>query len=239
MKVWEGKFKVLSFYCDSDDRLALWAMARIIQEGAEGHTAQTGIGFSGLISQGKAWVLTRIHYEIHERPRCDQEITIATWSRGSDGLYALRDSVIKDAQGRVLMCSTAMWVVIDMNTRRVCRMHDLLADFSVCEDTATSVNKPTRLRMPAFTDSDRFMEFTVRNSMIDHTQHVNNAEYVKWISDMVCVDGIVDIKTLDIDYISESKRNETVNCFKIQDNCSCSIQISNSRGVAVNSVVGL
>ena len=72
----------------------------------------------------------------------------------------------------------------------------------------------------------------VKNSMLDHTQHVNNAEYIKLI-----FDEYQDINSQSIDfeihYILETQPNDTVSVSRMQAESSTYFQISNSRGVSV------
>ena len=237
--MFSGKYNILSFYCDCDDRLALWAAARLMQEGAEADTVRAGIGFEGLIAQGRAWVICRMHYEIHERPHCGDEIKLTTWSRGTNGLFALRDGRIEGSDGRSLITSTTHWVVIDYNTRRACRLNTILDNFDHHDIQATSLERPDKLHMPQFDDSNIEISFTTRRAMIDHTMHVNNSEYLRWMTDVINADGIKDYKAIDVDFVAETRCNEKVDIYKIDDGSSVWFQILNPRGVAIRARITL
>ncbi|MBQ9474522.1 MAG: hypothetical protein IJU81_08965 [Bacteroidales bacterium] len=237
--MYKGNYNILSFYCDCDDRLALWAAARIMQEGAEEDTVRAGIGFEGLMAQGKAWVICRMHYEIHERPHCGENVMLTTWSRGTNGLFALRDSRIEGSDGRTLITSTTHWVIIDYNTRHACRINTILDNFDKHDMQATSIEKLDKMHPPLFDESNIVFSLTTRRAMIDHTMHVNNSEYLRWITDVINADGIVDYKAIDVDFVAETKCNEKVDIYKIQDGSTIWFQILNSRGVAIRAKITL
>ena len=97
---------------------------------------------SQLIAEGKAWVLSRMYYDVSRLPAEDQQVTVRTWSRGTDGLFAFREFQLIDAQGVAVSC-TSYWVIIDLNTRHVLLMHDLIDGFETHPDMATD-HRPAR-----------------------------------------------------------------------------------------------
>lgn len=223
-----------NFLCDQHDTLAMWGVARLFQEVAGFHVDHEGVGFSTLIEEGRAWVLCRAFYEVKSLPHEGDRITLKTWSRGTDGLFAFREFQMFDSQGNVLVSSTAYWAVIDIESRHVMRIQDLMSRFESHPEFATSRETLPRLRMPKGVEMPVVAQFPVRPSMIDHTGHVNNAEYVKWIFDYLPEKDYQDAPFhFSIEYLLETKPSENVTLSRTALSDVTLFQISNTRSIAV------
>lgn len=245
---YQEKYRIPSLVCDASDHLSLWGLSRLFQEVAEGHTFATGIGYDALIKQNKAWVLCRMRYEVNQMPKMWDTVTLTTWSRGTNGLFAVRDFRMEDEQSHQLLASaTAYWAVIDFNTRHVTRLHDLMSNYEHHELKATSAEElhkicpPKEFKLnnstldsnaPQSTNQFIVQQFVALPSMLDHTHHVNNAEYLKWISNHwpqigiqppVDADSSIYVPTfkpfaLQVDYILETRLNEVITIHRFPNN---------------------
>lgn len=235
--VYTMEFAIPSYLCDVDDRLHPWAAVRLCQEVSEYHTNGLHIGFADLQRQGRAWVLTRARYEFRRRPSAFEAVRLSTWSRGNDGLYALRDyEMVAASTGEPLISGTSYWPIIDMQTRRVVRLHELLADFPHCERCATGRSGLERLRPASVDGQEPVMEVTARYSMVDHTRHVNNAEYNKWIVDALHATGVsLDSGfALELNYNRETPPGDRARVWvSALPEGGYAAQVGNSTGVAV------
>lgn len=231
-----AKYTIPSYLCDHNDKLTMWGLARLFQDVAGGHVEKEGLGFASLIEQGKAWVLCRSLYQINRLPKECEEITIKTWSRGTDGLFAFREYQVFDNHNNIIASCSSYWAVIDFVSRHVIRLNNLMDKFEHHDDSSTGFNKIDRIRFPHnFEPKEIVSQFTVTASMLDHTLHVNNAEYIKWIFDNLFSNPLSIISspfTLIVEYPLETKPEETISIFKFSDDLSTFFQISNPRGVA-------
>lgn len=228
-----------SYMCDVDDRLHLWAAVRLCQEVTEYHGNATGIGFKTLVAQNRAWVITRAFYNIYRLPMAFERIILSTWSRCNNGLLAYRDYRITTADGEELLTGTSAWPMIDMTTRRVLRLNDIISGYENHPDCATQFSELPKLRMPVMDDQEPAMQRIVGYTMLDHTLHMNNSEYIKLIFDNLMPNGFDCSRafTLDIGYQHETRIGETLSLFhKNIDGSEC-LQIKNPRGVSVSAVV--
>lgn len=230
--IFSEKHTVESYLCDRSDHLQLWGAARLMQEVAEHHTTVTHIGFHDLMSQGKAWVLCRMYYRINQMPQVDEHIILNTWSRGTDTVFALREYTITDEKGNVYVAASSSWALIDFDKRKACRLSNLMDNYEHHPQFATE--KQTLKRIPINKDATRntLATFQVQNSMLDHTNHVNNAEYVKWVIDQIPEEVVWNkIKGFEIDYISETKAKDTVTVDQYVTEESI-FQINNTNGLS-------
>ncbi len=237
--VYTNSYKIESYLCDEDDRLSLWGLSRLMQTVAEEHTILTHISYFDLIAKDKAWVLSRMYYVIERMPAYGEVVQFSTWSRGNDGLFNARDYRVFDHEGKVLATASAYWVVIDFTARRVCRLDSIMEGYVHHTECATDKQRLAKLRLQPFGDADRVDSFKVKPSMLDHTRHVNNSEYVKWIDDLR-PDGTA-VCDLEIDFLAETRRGEEVAVYrqKAEDGGKWQYRIDNNRGVSITAQVGV
>ena len=120
---------------------------------------------------------------------------------------AFRECEILDTDNNVLVACTSNWVIIDFNTRRVCRIGAEMDNYENHPQTATNV-VPEKIVMP--NDMDTVLSFKAPYSSIDKVQHVNNAEYLRWIADALPDDIHSHITGIDINYNLETQLDERV-----------------------------
>ena len=230
-----------NYLCDRHDTLSMWGLARIFQEAADQHSASSGIGFAQLSQDNKAWVLSRVYYKVERLPREGEEVTVTTWSRGTDGLFAFREYTLCAADGTRLVSGSSYWVIINYLERKAVRMHDLMDGFEYHPDLATDRETLSRVRVPRqATEPQPVDQFHVKPSMLDHNNHVNNAEYIKWVFDNLAPDTIKDAHRdfrFSIEYFQETPPDDTVSVFRIPADGATYFQIANSRSVAVTAEI--
>lgn len=237
--IYKQNIEVPSYLCDIDDRLHTWAAVRLCQEVTEYHGNATGIGFKTLLEQGRAWVITRAFYRFHRLPMAFDEIMLTTWSRGNNGLIAFRDYKVMDKDGSMLISGTSCWPMIDMTTRRVLRLNNLIANYENHPDLATEYDTLPRLMVPKMDENDIVMERPVSFAMLDHTKHVNNSEYIRLIFDYLMDAGFKTDKPfeLDLSYHMESRPHEMLTLMHRFEDDTHYLQINNPRAVSVTAKV--
>ena len=224
-----------NYLCDQHDNLSPWSVVRLFQEIAGLHSQTRSIGFSELIKQGRAWVICRAYYRFDRLPHEADPITLRTWSRGTDGLFAFRDSQILDSQGTPIVASTTYWAIMELSSRHVMRMHGFMDSFKCYDGFATDRHQLDRLRLPKDAgEPETVAQFHVLPSMLDHTNHVNNAEYVRWIFDTLPQGSHIPTPYhLCLEYQQETLPNELVTIRRISTPGTIYFQISNPRSTAV------
>lgn len=230
---------VRSMECDATDHLSIKALARYFQDIAEAHAASLDNGYEALIAQGKAWVICRMYLQIKQMPVIQETVMLNTWPRKNTGLFAVRDYEMHNKQGLVMASGTAYWAVINFQTRRVERFHeDMMDRYELEPRLATRLDSLDKLRHPEFQESDLVAHIIAEPSFIDHTHHVNNAEYLRIISDYL-PNGSFNVNHLgiQIDFIQETPQGDTMSVFRRQDGDTVWFQISNSRGVSCTAKV--
>ena len=228
-----------SYLCDTDDRLHVWAAVRLCQEVTEYHGNSTGIGFKTLLAQNRAWVISRALYNFYRRPDAFEQIMLSTWARGNDGLFAFRDYRITSTEGETLLTGTSYWPLIDMNTRRAIRLGDVIEDYDIDNLEATEHSKLGKIALTQMNEADVVMRRSAVHSMLDHTQHVNNSEYIRLIFDCLNERGFdIDLPfSLELNYNHETKHGEELSVSLKQVDDSFFVHIRNPRGLSVSAKV--
>lgn len=227
-----------SYLCDRNDKLHAWAAVRLCQEISEYHSNSTGIG-AQLMEQCLAWVIVRSYYEFHRRAMAFEKVTLNTWSRGSDGLFAYRDYRIVTQAGETLLTGTSYWTLIDFNQRRAVRLKDAMRHYEYHDEFATSHQSLSKLAMPKMDNNDIVFQQVVRDSIIDHTQHVNNSEYIKMLFDALSETQFDPNKpfSLELNFNHETRPGDTLTVQLKEADAAYYSQIMNAQGISVTARV--
>ncbi len=251
--IFSEQFHLSTLICDEDDHLTLWGLARLFQHVAGRQSDLLGAGFQDLIPQHKAWVITRVYYHVARYPKAGEQLTLRTWARQDNGLIAPRDYQLIGADGNICAVSTANWVLLDMDKRRVCRLGEIMNRYEKEEFLATPYKSLSKMVLPAALQQPPIEEqvpdsipdlcvhhIDVPHSAIDHTRHVNNAEYIKWIVDTLPSvsqprgNGHKEICHFDITYQHETRhRDPNVYLMSLPHNGRHHFAIHNSTGLAI------
>lgn len=214
---YDESFTVLSYEADSCGRLSLFALFNRFQEIAGLHASVLKVGYDELHAANLAWILSRIKLRIHSLPNWGETVELATWPKGIDRLFALREFSLKKSTGEPLVSATSAWLLVDIEKGRPRKIETLPIDLHfpqaehAIEDSLEKIHIPDGL-MPA-------IEKPVWLSDLDVNQHVNNAQYVKWITDCFSLEQCTHrrIQSVQINYLEETVLGDTVTLMKTPD----------------------
>ena len=235
IRVYDTPFTIYTLLADREARLSVPALAQLLQEVAEMHSTATGIGYHHLIREQRIWVLSRVSYRVLSRmPRLDERVRLRTWSKGCDGLMAQREFEVLSPMNEVLVAGTSLWVVLDMAQRKALRLRGGMMDSYPHHDQSALGFVSPKLRMPSALQEVR--RFEVEHSSIDKAQHVNNAEYIRWMVNLLPAEVQRHaLLSLDVNYLLETRPGETVSIAMQREEAAFWFPISNPRGLSVNA----
>ncbi len=115
--------------------------------------------------------------EIFERPTYGDKISIKTWSRGIDKLYAYRDFEILDEAKKVIGIATSKWVLLDIKKGKITRISPEVEEAYTVENLRVFEEMDLeKLEEPkVFSGST---EFVVNRSLIDVNGHLHNIYFM-------------------------------------------------------------
>jgi acyl-ACP thioesterase len=234
---YEDAFSIASYEADFAGYLTLYALMNRFQELAGIHAAYLQVGYKTLKDARLAWILSRMKVQIYSLPRWGDTVHLATWPKGIDRLFALRDFCVTSDQGQTLVNATSAWLLIDTEKGRPRRIESLPIDLHfphalhALQDPLDKIQMPKEI-VPVF-------EKPVWLSDLDTNRHVNNAQYVKWVTDCFSDEHFRNrrITSLQINYLEETLLGDTVRLFKIPADVSASEYflegVSRSKGTNV------
>jgi acyl-ACP thioesterase len=208
--IWQEPIIVPFSTVDKTNRLTPSGAFDFFQEAANKHAEDLDVGLKQLEEAGPVWILSRMSVYMETRPRYRDKLTLRTWPRGSQKLFAIRDYDLQDENGQALVRGRSGWIIVDIEKKRPLRPDHIVARIPHNEgvdalpDGAGSV--------PPAEGAVKTAERRACYSDIDMNGHVNNARYIQWIQDALDPEIFyqADKIRLDINYTSEILLDETV-----------------------------
>ena len=219
VSVWLETFPVRFGAIDRSDRLTQTAVFQFFQEAAISHAENLGAGREDLAESGRAWILSRMSVLVKRRPRYRETITVRSWPRGSEKLFAIRDYDILDEDGVSAVFARGAWLVVDMEKRRPLRPQSVVEKLPANEGMETfpseAKDAPPIESLAVRSDLQKSGGRKALYADIDYNGHVNNARYIQWIEDLISPGELekADETRFDINYLSEILAGESVDIF--------------------------
>jgi medium-chain acyl-[acyl-carrier-protein] hydrolase len=207
-------FSIASYETDFSAKFSLFALFNHFQDLAGIHADYLEVGYEQLRKQNLAWILSRIKLEINSLPLWGEIVKLATWPKGIDRLFAMRDFSLTRDNGEILVLATSAWLLVDIEKGRPQRFNNFPVDLTFPNAASAIDETPGKIEIPE--NAVKFCERAVQLSEIDVNHHVNNAHYAKWISDCFTEKQYFQrqIKSIQINYLDESKLGDTINLLK-------------------------
>jgi acyl-ACP thioesterase len=209
VSVWRETYPVRFGAIDRSDRLTLDAVFQFFQEAAISHAENLGVGREDMARSRQAWILSRMSVQIDRRPMYCETITVRSWPRGGEKLFAVRDYDIRDAKDIPAVRARSGWIILDMEKRRPLRPQAVMDALPKNEGLDALPSGLVSLAVRG--DLRKTGERTALYTDLDYNGHVNNVRYIQWIED--ALDSEVLEKAgkmrLDINYLNEILPGET------------------------------
>lgn len=177
--VFENAYVIPSYQLDSFRNLSPVGICQLFQEYAGRHAHLHEVGFNQLQPKAKSWMLSRIGVKINQVPKWQEKVRIHTWVRKYDRLFSYRDFEIQDENGNVLIAASTCWLVLDMASRRLSRVDQILENFEI-SDSRQALEEELG-KVEAFEPEEFTQPFSVKFSDVDMIGHVNNVRYIDWL----------------------------------------------------------
>ena len=191
--------KVTDNMCGYGRKIKPSGMLDLLQSVAGEHANILKIGYEDLKEKGYAFVLARIKYDLYEAISCYQELIIETTPLKPGRIDFDRDFEIYDKNSKLIGIATSKWIIIDLNTRKICRTSVFTYPCDVRENG--NYQEFDKLSFQD-TDLNLYYEYLIRHNDIDFIGHMNNTRY----ADALKVTGVVS--HFEINFLHEVKLDE-------------------------------
>ena len=200
--IWSENCTVRFNAIDKSDLMTLNSIFGLFQEAAISHAENLSIGREDMARANQVWILSRMSVQVDRRPKYGEAITVRTWPRGGERIFALRDYDIIDAAGNAAVRARSCWIIIDIEKRRPLRPQSVM-------DSLPQNQNLDALSTPASLEERsgllKIAEQPALYTDVDYVGHVNNVTYIRWIENSVAAGLLYQAKRmrLDINFINE------------------------------------
>jgi len=225
--IWQETFPVRFGAIDKSDKLTLDAVFQFFQEAAISHAENLGVGREEMARTGQVWILSRISVLINRRPYYGETVTVRTWPRGGEKLFAMRDFDIRDKDDTAAVSGRSAWLIVDMEKRRPLRPQSVMDNLPQNEGLNALVAEASGAA--ALSERSGLQKAAERQALytdVDYNGHVNNVRYVQWIEDALDPQFLekAEKMRIDINYMNEILSGEIVELLSAQidggENCT-------------------
>ncbi len=206
---YQKTYVVRSYEADCHGVLRLLSLMNILQDIATENADALGLGFVECQKLNLAWVGSNYLLHIERMPKINETFTVTSWPAEAKLWGAVRDFVVTDANGEIIIKASSQWVLIDYVRRRPVMLKKYFPDYVALNERALATDFA---KMPEIIGEGELHSYKVRFDDIDVNQHVNNAVYPLWASESVHHDyRMTHIpQELEITFKKEALYGETV-----------------------------
>ena len=145
----------------------------MLQEVSTEHCDKLGFGMDLMGPKGLIWVVARHKLQVERYPQANELVRIETWpAPARHGLFP-RHYEMYGADGQLLLSASALWTLVDINTRRMIKPESYGIDVPGILTGREQGNPKSPEKLP----QDRMVEFVVPESYLDSNGHMNNTRY--------------------------------------------------------------
>ncbi len=209
-------FKIRIFDVDLHHRLSVPALVNYLQELAWQHSVLYKVSINELLPMGFSWVLSRMKIVVERWPKHGEIITVKTWIVNNDKYFCYRDFLVTDSQGKIIVRSSSVWGILDINRRRIVAVPPYIADkFEYTEEQKTP-QFVLNFKLPIVQSTDIQSKTTVRYHDLDINNHVNNMLYFQWVVEAFEADFLKEneLQEIDLAFRAESSLGDNILCLR-------------------------
>jgi acyl-ACP thioesterase len=174
---------------------------------------------------GQGWILSRISVRVDRRPCYSETVTVRSWPRGGEKLFAVRDFDIRDKDDIPVISARSGWLIVDLEKRRPLRPQSVMDTLPKNEGLNALSSSPAGLAERA--NLHKTGERKALYTDIDYNGHVNNVRYIQWIEDALDPGLLEEAKKmrLEVNYLREVLSGEVVEILSAECEDSCDDEV--------------
>lgn len=240
MEKYQESISIKSYHTNKYGKASIASLFNILIEAAWAHAQVMDWGYDSLKSNNLFWVLSRIYFQVEKYPVWQDQLTLITWSAGTDGMYAYREYILENELGEVILRGSSAWLILDMETRKIFRLSDFRATFPKHIDNRACRN-PKRIKPDIHPETLHFNP--VLFSELDINQHFNSVKYVERVLDDFGIDFLdrFEPSELEVNYLKEGVSGDMIAVTRTQlsenEHLNCLVRESDEADLCVMRIV--
>lgn len=171
--IYEKHYTILDSQVKANGELKASALFSILQDVAESHITEIGLGNDVTMPMGLLWVLANQEAEIGRLPVADETIVVKTWMDDTRLTFFPRYYVVEAANGERLIEACAFWALMNSETREIVNPND----YGIVAEGAGIKSKTKIPKTPRALEFTGTSHSTIKQEYIDKNGHMNNARY--------------------------------------------------------------
>lgn len=223
-------FLVRPTECDLYGRMRPDALFIVMQEGGERHAIELGFGYKTMRALGLFFVLSRVHIRTQRAPRYGDYVVHTTWPGTPNRFFCPRFHTFTLEDGTPLLCASALWVVLDVVTRKT--VNPLKAGLAFPDNSTIPMPLELPARLPPLGKNAIHQVRTPYYGDFDVNAHVNNTRYIAWLCDALGTKAMQGhyIGSLIAGYEQEIRTIEPMNLSLTRDEEAFSFRVTSVDG---------
>lgn len=206
--IYRENFKIAGNAVDRFNRLRPSALLDMMQQVATNQCTGLRLDWDTMAGMGLFWAVTRTHVQLLRQPEPGSVITVETWPGVTSRVAYPRSTVGFDAEGNELFRAISLWVLMDLNTRKMVLPGKSGLDF-------TGIERGNELAVPGSLAPVRLegkLQRTVRFSELDINGHMSNTRYLDWMEDLLPSSFHREHPLMDftVSYLSEAREGDNI-----------------------------
>jgi len=240
MEKYQEQLSIKSYHTNQYGQAAISSLFNILIEAAWAHAQVMDWGYDSLKSNNLFWVLSRMYFQVEKYPAWQDQITLNTWSAGTDGMYAYREYILENDKGEVILRASSAWLILDMETRKIFRLSEFRDTFPKRIDL-NACRAPKRIKPDINTVNMNY--FPVLFSELDINKHFNSVKYMERVLDDFGIDFLNSNEPaeLEVNYLKEGQAGDriAVTCTQLSEseNLNCLVRESDGADLCVMRIM--
>ena len=224
---------VSSNYLDADAKLSALGVFQLVENAiTEGMAAQQIDGLTIKRLYNAVWVFSKNKVKIFDKAAWGDAITIESYVSSIALAKLYVDTVIKNANGKIVAYSRCEMCPLDVTTGRIRRTSTVGVDERIAVEPAQMDVEFDKL------DCDNLPvveEVKARSTNIDFCRHVNNVEYLRFIFNTYSVQELISrpIREMEVNYVNQSYENEILSVHKSTTDSSDLLAITKASATVI------
>ncbi|WP_413853737.1 acyl-[acyl-carrier-protein] thioesterase [Candidatus Ruminimicrobium bovinum] len=132
--------KISNSQCDINGNIRVISIFHLLQDMADTHAEKLNVGYTFCKEHNLAWVGRAYHLKINYLPKVFDELILETWPCARTPIIAVREFLIKDKTGKILIAASSQWAMIDTIKLRPIKFDSFNLTYDVLPERAIDTN---------------------------------------------------------------------------------------------------
>ncbi|MFI3167076.1 MAG: thioesterase [Bacillota bacterium] len=186
------EYYIENYMCDKNCNLLPSYALKLVQSVSTEHCENMGV-YEKISARGQVFLISKQLCTFERQIKAGETVVLHTAPISTTHGIFPRMTYFKSAQGEQIGCCDARWFLLDTTKKRPMRKLDDDIDFPTVQMDVEKIAFPT-------SETEFLRDEVVRYSQIDSNGHLNNTEYLNYLTDSV---GDCEIRSFQVSYKKE------------------------------------